>query len=339
MINQILESFLLIFFAEIGDKTQVLALTFAIKYSIKNVLIGIVIGSSISHILAVIIGIYLSSLVSASLIGIISGIVFIFFGLYSLKYEEEEEDENSKERIHPIITVAVAFFIGELGDKTQLATMVLAAQANYPYLIPLGSVLAMTITGFIGIIVGKKIGDKIPELAVKLISSFVFIVFGLIKVYEMDMVNNKFLFIIIIILMVVFIIIFKNTKNKYKANNSKLKLRSKFIHEYFKEMQVNIENICLGTGQCITCDTNKCVIGNTKEIINIREDQKKIEELKNNYEINSLYKNFNVDEIENTVKIIDVMLNKYPNSKEAKVLKIIRQNLENIKKENKNYSS
>ena len=334
MISQIIESFLLVFFAEMGDKTQVLALTFAVKYSMGNVLMGIFIGSSLSHILAVFIGVYLSTLFSGYTVGIISGIVFIFFGFNSLKYEEDGENQGGKEKIHPIITVAAAFFIGELGDKTQLATMALAAQSSYPYVIPVGSVFAMITTGFIGIIIGKKIGDRIPEFAIKLVSSLVFIVFGLIKIYETGILESRFLIVIILLLIFIYIILVKNIKEKYKRDRSILKSRSKFIYEYYREMEENIEKICLGTGRCITCDSSKCVIGNTKEILSSRGKNIDIEKNKHIYEKDSLYKDFNIDQIEKTIKIIDEMINKYPNSKEYTTLKIIRDNLENIKNKN-----
>lgn len=331
MIRQIIESFLLIFFAEMGDKTQILALAFAIKYSISHVLMGIFIGSSLSHILAVIIGVYLSTFMSGSLIGVISGIVFILFGLKALGYEEDEDTEGERERIHPIITVAVAFFIGELGDKTQLATMALAAQSPYPYLIPIGSVLAMLATGFIGIVVGKKIGGKIPELAIKVISSIVFILFGILKLYETSLIGFKGMLALVFLLIVIYTLLFKDTRNKYKNSRSKLQLRSSLLYEYFNEMKKTIEDICLGTGQCITCDGSKCVIGNTREILNVKDDLAKIEEIKNTYSRDSLYKDFNRDEIENLIDTIDGILYKYPNTREYSLLKIIRDNLENIK--------
>lgn len=334
MIKQIIESFLLVFFSEMGDKTQLLALTFAIKYSIGNVIIGILIGSSLSHILAVLLGLYLSSLFSGYIIALISGILFIFFGFNSLKYEEDYGNESSKEKIHPIVTVALAFFIGELGDKTQLTAMALAAQSAYPYLIPLGSVSAMITAGLLGIVIGKKIGDRIPEFTIKLVSSSIFIIFGLIKIYETAILEVRLLVFISILVIVIYISLVKNIKEKYNRSVSKLKSRSKFIYEYYKEMEESIEKICLGTGKCISCSYGKCVIGHIREILTSKGEVVDIEKTRDNYERDSLYKEFNRDEIESAKKLIDEMIDKYPNSKEYPILKVIRDNLEKI--ENKN---
>ncbi len=92
-------------------------------------------------------------------IQLIAGIMFVIFGLIALR-EEELEDEKNKKSYGPIITVAIAFFVGELGDKTQLTAMTLSAEGNYPLFILLGTTLGMIGTSGLGIYIGSRLGEK-----------------------------------------------------------------------------------------------------------------------------------------------------------------------------------
>lgn len=185
--QEYIKAFLLIFFAELGDKTQILAMAFATRYSVKKVLLGIFIGSLLNHSLAVILGKYLSEVIPLNVINVVAGFVFIFFALWTLKSDEDEEDEGenlSRFNVGPVLTVAMAFFIGELGDKTQLTAITLASEATYALAVLAGTVSGMVVTGGLGIVVGKQLGNKISKFKIKVIASSVFLIFGLIKLYE-----------------------------------------------------------------------------------------------------------------------------------------------------------
>lgn len=183
MITELIRAFLLIFAAEMGDKTQIIAMTFATQYKVKEVLAGVFLGVFLNHGLAIVLGRYISRLIPMGWIQLIAGIMFVIFGLLSLKEEKEESSENKK-GFGPIITVALAFFIGELGDKTQLTAMTLAAEGNYPFFILAGTILGMIATSGLGIFIGSKIGEKIPDIFIKVISSLVFVFFGTLKLYK-----------------------------------------------------------------------------------------------------------------------------------------------------------
>ena len=133
MVNEFIKAFLLIFVAEIGDKTQLLAMTFATRYSTVKVLTGIFIGSILNHGLAIILGTYLSGLFTMNKIHIIAGFAFIIFGIWALRCDDDKDGEKSlKNKLGPVMTVSLAFFIGELGDKTQLTAMTLGAEGAFP---------------------------------------------------------------------------------------------------------------------------------------------------------------------------------------------------------------
>lgn len=179
MFSELGRASLLIFLAELGDKTQLLAMAFALQYSVREVLLGVALGSLLNHGLAVIIGSYLAYLIPLSAVRLGSALLFIVFGLWNLWSKEEELDQNHKALGSPVVVVALAFFLGELGDKTQLTAIALASNAVYPAAVLAGTVLGMVLTSLGGIYVGTKLGDRIPELALKLISSYVFIGFGI----------------------------------------------------------------------------------------------------------------------------------------------------------------
>ncbi len=180
MIRELLGAFLLVFVAEMGDKTQILAMMFATKYRATAVLAGVFMGSLLNHGLAVLLGAQLGCLIPVSVLGTIAGAAFIYFAFSSLKYGNDEKEQLRKYK-SPIFTVGSAFFIGELGDKTQLAAITLSMDADYPWIILIGTVGAMVATSMIGIWIGSKIGKKIPDIFIKTFSAVLFFMFGVTK--------------------------------------------------------------------------------------------------------------------------------------------------------------
>lgn len=182
MLQEFVKAFFLIFIAEMGDKTQVLLMTCAARYSILQVIIGILIGVSLNHGLAIIIGIYISNIIANDFIQICAGIIFILFGLYSFKNDEEKHQDRTL-KCGPIIAVAATFFLGELGDKTQLTAMTIAMESKYPFIVLLGSIAGMITVGCLGIIIGTALTKKVPSYIIKMISGLIFIAFGLIELF------------------------------------------------------------------------------------------------------------------------------------------------------------
>ena len=130
MFQEILKAFTLIFIAEMGDKTQILAMAFATRYPVKKVLLGIGIGAFLNHGLAVLLGSLLSNFIPINTLQLVAGIAFVGFAIWSLKIEEDDEEETPKFQLGPVVTIALAFFIGELGDKTQLTAITLASDST-----------------------------------------------------------------------------------------------------------------------------------------------------------------------------------------------------------------
>ncbi|MDA8229079.1 MAG: TMEM165/GDT1 family protein [Desulfitobacterium hafniense] len=172
--------------AEMGDKTQLLAMAFATKYKATKVLLGVFLATILNHALAVAVGNFITKFSSVETwIQGIAALSFIFFGLWTIRGDKLEGEENRKTKFGAAMTVAIAFFIAELGDKTQLATIALATKfPDNPVGILMGTTTGMLIADAIGIIVGVVMCKKIPERTIKLISAGVFILFGFIGSYQ-----------------------------------------------------------------------------------------------------------------------------------------------------------
>ena len=169
--------------AEMGDKTQLLAMAFAARYRWRTVMWGVFAATVLNHLFAVAAGAYLTRFVPMTYIRIAAGISFIIFGLWTIR-GDQLNGEDRVSRYSPFWTVAIAFFMAEMGDKTQLATIALAAQFNTILPVWLGTTTGMMAADGIGIIIGIVLGKKIPERAVKWVAAVVFILFGLFGLYE-----------------------------------------------------------------------------------------------------------------------------------------------------------
>ena len=176
-------SFLFVVLAEMGDKTQLLAMAFATRFPAKTVLAGVLAATLLNHLLAVVLGSWLTEIVPLSVIQVAASASFILFGLWTLR-GDKLEGEDKKYRFSPFWTVTVAFFFAEMGDKTQLATVALAAKYQSILPIWMGTTAGMMVADAFGIIVGVVLGKKIPERFVKWFAATIFILFGIIGLYD-----------------------------------------------------------------------------------------------------------------------------------------------------------
>jgi putative Ca2+/H+ antiporter (TMEM165/GDT1 family) len=175
----LINSFLLVFASEMGDKTQLLALLLATRYKKPwTILLGVFIATVLNHALATWAGAWVSTLVThQTLINILAGIFFIF-GLWILIPDKEEE---FKERGHfgALVTTIIAFFLAEMGDKTQLATIALGARYQDIVMVTMGTTIGMMGSNALAIFLGEKLLRKVPMKWVRVFSCVLFIAFGI----------------------------------------------------------------------------------------------------------------------------------------------------------------
>ncbi len=169
--------------AEMGDKTQLLGMAFASRFRWQTVLWGVFVATAANHLLAAAAGSYLTMIVPLGIIKVAAAISFILFGLWTIR-GDQLSGEDQRYQFSPFWTVTVAFFMAEMGDKTQLATISLAVEYNSVINVWMGTTLGMMISNAFGIIVGIVMGKKIPERAIKWGSALIFIGFGAVGLYE-----------------------------------------------------------------------------------------------------------------------------------------------------------
>ncbi|MDA8228662.1 MAG: TMEM165/GDT1 family protein [Desulfitobacterium hafniense] len=169
--------------AEMGDKTQLLGMAFATRYKARVVLAGVFVATLLNHLLAVAVGDYLTNYIPLRQLQLIAALSFIVFGLWTLR-GDTLEGEDQKVYFNPFWTVTIAFFIAEMGDKTQLAAVALAAKYDSLLEVWIGTTIGMMISNIIGITIGVVLGKKIPERVVKIASASVFILFGYVGIWQ-----------------------------------------------------------------------------------------------------------------------------------------------------------
>ncbi|MBS1793562.1 MAG: TMEM165/GDT1 family protein [Acidobacteria bacterium] len=178
-------SLIYVLVAEMGDKTQLVALAFATRFKASVVLAGVFVATLVVHLFSVSLGEMVSRALPVFWIQMIAGAAFIVFGLWTLRGDEFDDDEKvQSNRFGPFLTVAVTFFLAELGDKTMLMTITVASEQKSFVPVWLGSTVGMVIADGLAIVVGKVMGKKLPENLIKYGAAVVFILSGVYTFYE-----------------------------------------------------------------------------------------------------------------------------------------------------------
>ena len=175
-------AFGVVFAAELGDKTQLLALNFGSRYPLRLVAIGLAVGYGVANLLATVIGGVLGAALPERPVELVGGAVFVVFALLALRSDGEDEDDGTASvtgrAVGSVITsVAVAIAVAEMGDKTQIATATLAAQSQ-PVAVWVGATLGAATSGMVGAAAGHLVGDRIPARMLRLLSAALFAAFG-----------------------------------------------------------------------------------------------------------------------------------------------------------------
>ena len=191
-------SFMFIFLSELGDKTQLLVLSFSTKDKAKNILLGVALGTFFSHGLAILFGSKIGSFQNETFqfyLEIFTYTSFLLFGLLGfLPKREKNNSSDSKSsilqklsffKLNYILIIALSIIVGELGDKTFLASLGLGLEyPNNRISLIIGSVLGMVASNSIALFFGKILGNKLKPKFIETLSNVIFIAFGLIGFYN-----------------------------------------------------------------------------------------------------------------------------------------------------------
>ncbi len=174
----IIQSFFLVAVTEMGDKTQLLALVLATRFRKPwAVLAGIFVATVLNHSRATVFGNWIAHQISPEMLKWILALTFIGFGLWVL-IPDKDEDVQYSNRYGAFLTTTLLFFLAEMGDKTQLSTVALAAQHKDLVLVTLGTTAGMMFSDGLAVLFGEKLTQKIPMKWIHRFCAVMFFVFG-----------------------------------------------------------------------------------------------------------------------------------------------------------------
>ncbi len=183
--STVLEAFLLstgvVALAEIGDKTQLLAFILAAQFRKPvPIILGILIATLANHALAAALGLSVAALIEPQTLRWVLGLSFIAMAIWILIPDRLDEDDAKLARFGVFGTTLIAFFIAEIGDKTQVATVALAAQYQSIVLVVVGTTLGMLIANVPAVILGDRIAGRLPVHLVHRVAAAIFALLGLL---------------------------------------------------------------------------------------------------------------------------------------------------------------
>jgi putative Ca2+/H+ antiporter (TMEM165/GDT1 family) len=175
-------AFGVIFVAELGDKSQLLALNFGARYPLRTVVVGLTVGYAAAGLIATVVGGLLGAAFPERSVEIVGGLVFLVFAALALRDDGDERDDEAvtvSVTRSVVVTIAVTIAVAEMGDKTQVATATLAAQAH-PVATWIGATAGAVCSGMIGAVAGMALGDRVRPGVLRWISAVLFASFGLV---------------------------------------------------------------------------------------------------------------------------------------------------------------
>ncbi|TET90113.1 MAG: TMEM165/GDT1 family protein [Methanomassiliicoccales archaeon] len=170
--------------AELGDKTQLMTISFASRYSRRTIYIAAVLGMGIITVIGVAIGVALYASLPIFYVKIVSAAIFIFFGVWVLLKKEERLEEKEIPEKKVFIQTFILFILAEFGDKTQLAVISLTATSGHPWSVLVGALIGFALVVAVGVLIGKEIGKRVKLEWIVLASGIIFIIIGVILAVE-----------------------------------------------------------------------------------------------------------------------------------------------------------
>lgn len=178
--DALLSSVTVVTLSEMGDKTQLLALALAAKYRRPWLVMGgILIATLLNHALAAASGALIASFLTPTVLGWILAISFLAFAVWTLKPDELDDSQQDR-GWGPLVATIVLFFIAEMGDKTQLATVALGAKYAATIMVIAGTTLGMLIADGLAVMLGDKLGERLPLAKLRVVAASLFALLGMV---------------------------------------------------------------------------------------------------------------------------------------------------------------
>lgn len=185
MLQTLLMSTGIVALAEIGDKTQLLALLLAARYRQPvPIILGILVATVANHFLAAAVGHQVAQLLSATTLLWVLAACFIGVAVWTLIPDTLDEDTQIVSRYGPFLATVIAFFIAEMGDKTQVATVMLAAQFEYFWMVILGTTLGMLLANAPVVLIGHFAAQRLPLKLIRSVAAIGFLAFAAYCIWQ-----------------------------------------------------------------------------------------------------------------------------------------------------------
>jgi putative Ca2+/H+ antiporter (TMEM165/GDT1 family) len=181
-LEALLTSLGMVAIAEMGDKTQLLSFVLAARFRGQQwtIIAGIFAATLVNHLLAASLGDWAAMKVDRNVLGWVLGLSFLGFAVWALIPDELDDARQNARKDGAFITTSILFFLAEMGDKTQLATIALGAQFASVGMVAIGTTLGMMVANVPAVLLGEKLCERIPLSKIRFIAAALFAIFGVL---------------------------------------------------------------------------------------------------------------------------------------------------------------
>ena len=180
-----LASTLAVAIAEIGDKTQLLSLFLVARYAKRTpIILGILIATVLNHALSAWLGAWVAQWIPEAWLPWILAVSFVAIALWLLIPDKDDSEDSKFLGMGAFMATTIMFFLAEIGDKTQIATLMLSAESGKPIIVFLGSSLALISSSIVGVLIGKWVSKKISPSKFALFTGALMILISIFLAYE-----------------------------------------------------------------------------------------------------------------------------------------------------------
>jgi len=188
-VEALLSSLGIVAFAEMGDKTQLLSFVLAARFRGQHwpIIAAIFVATIVNHALAALAGDWVAMKVSPEVMRWVLGLAFLAFAAWALVPDTLDEDEQKNSKHGAFLTTLVMFFLAEMGDKTQLATVALGAQFGNLLAVTIGTTLGMMVANVPAVLLGDTLAKRFPLSKMRFVAAALFAIFGVLILLEVKL--------------------------------------------------------------------------------------------------------------------------------------------------------